>query len=150
MTDKPQKPSVANAQETSQVLKHAAFKKALAARLNAYAPYSRCKVGAAIITNSGQIYVGCNVENASYGATICAERNAVGAAVAAGETGITDVVVVTDNDPPWPPCGICRQFLMEFNPKTRVLLGNPAGITQSFTLDELLPAAFSAKDLHKP
>jgi cytidine deaminase len=113
----------------------------------AYAPYSRFKVGAALLTRSGRVFVGCNVENASYGGTVCAERNAVGAAVVAGETDIVAIVVFTHAERPTPPCGICRQVLIEFNPTMQIVSYNAAGLSQRWVANELLPASFSRRDL---
>ena len=124
------------------------FTAAQDARERAYAPYSGCRVGAAIRTRSGDIFAGCNVENASYGATICAERAAVmGAVSAQGKIEITEVCVVTDALPPWPPCGMCRQVLAEFGPEARVWWASVNGMTQTATLRELLPATFSGEYL---
>jgi cytidine deaminase len=113
-------------------------------RFRAHAPYSRFRVGAAVRDQQGRIHVGCNVENASYGLTICAERNAVAAAVAAGARRLTAVAVVTDSSPPSSPCGACRQVLAEFAPATApVLLASPRGAARvAHTVGELLPAAF--------
>src|SRR5690242_15716831 len=86
------------------------YKMALLAREKSYSPYSGHKVGAAIRTSSGKIYTGCNVENASFGATVCAERTAIQKAISeSGPITVTEVMVVTQADPPWPPCGMCRQ-----------------------------------------
>ena len=120
--------------------------KAEAVRENAYAPYSRFKVGAALLGESGRIYVGCNVENGSYGGTICAERGAVMAAVAAGERRFEAIAITTTADTPCPPCGICRQVLAEFAPEMDVLL--VVSDTQEvarFTLSELLPLRFRSE-----
>ncbi len=117
-----------------------------AARRHAHAPYSRYHVGAAVETEDGAIYAGCNVENASYGLTICAERAAVCAAVAAGARKIRKAVVVTDSDPPGAPCGACRQVLAEFGLDMEVTAIGPAGRMQ-WRLRDLLPAAFTSEAL---
>ena len=106
-------------------------------RDHAYAPYSRFKVGAVVVAGSGELYLGCNVENLSYGLTQCAERVAIGSAVAAGETEILQVVVVAETTEPISPCGACRQVMAEFgNPS--VLLANRTA-REIFPLVDLLP-----------
>ncbi len=111
------------------------------ARQNAHAPYSKYKVGAAVRTASGRVFSGANVENASYGLTVCAERSAVFAAVSAGETSLTEVVVVTENGAS--PCGACRQVLAEFGtPDVPVRMAAPDGSGETLTLGELLPRGF--------
>lgn len=117
-----------------------------AARRHAHAPYSRYCVGAAVETDDGAIYAGCNVENASYGLTICAERAAVCAAVAAGARRIRRAVVVTDSDPPGAPCGACRQVLAEFGLDMEVTAVGPARRMQ-WRLRDLLPDAFTSEVL---
>ena len=107
----------------------------------AYAPYSGFKVGAAIFAD-GEIYQGCNVENAAYGSTMCAERGAAMAAVLAGRTFFDAIAVVGDAEDPTVPCGCCRQFLAEFNPEMRVVMGGRLDHVQAASLDELLPDAF--------
>jgi cytidine deaminase len=119
---------------------------ARAAQARAYAPYSNFRVGAALESESGDVYVGCNVENASYGLTICAERAAVCAAVAAGARRLRRVVVVSDSDPPAAPCGACRQVLSEFGKDFRVDAVGPKR-SVSWTMAELLPAAFGRDQL---
>jgi cytidine deaminase len=119
---------------------------ARAAQARAYAPYSNFRVGAALESESGDVYVGCNVENASYGLTICAERAAVCAAVAAGARRLRRVVVVSDSDPPAAPCGACRQVLSEFGKDFRVDAVGPKR-SVSWTIAELLPAAFGRDQL---
>ena len=113
---------------------------------HAHAPYSHFPVGAAVRTASGAVYAGCNVENASYGLTICAERAAVCAAVGAGTRRLRRAVVVSDIDPPAAPCGACRQVLSEFGPALRVDAYGPSS-RASWTIAELLPAAFGPEQL---
>jgi cytidine deaminase len=122
---------------------------AVAARANAYAPYSGYLVGAAVETRSGRIYAGCNVENASYGLALCAERSAVAQMIAAGEREPIAVVVVTRGPVPGSPCGMCRQTLAEFAvdlPVRLVCDGEPAA-TRTTSLGALLPEAFRSDKL---
>ena len=119
---------------------------ARAVQRRAYAPYSRFKVGCALEAEDGRVFVGCNVENASYGLTICAERAAVCSAVAAGVQRLRRAVVVSDADPPAAPCGACRQVLFEFGRDLRVDGVGSAG-TVSWTMTELLPSAFGPEQL---
>ncbi len=110
----------------------------------AYAPYSRFPVGVAILAASGQVYTGCNVENASYGGTTCAERNAIAAAVVAGERQFLALVVYTPQEKLTPPCGICRQVIAEFfTPDSPIASCNHLGQLQTWTLSALLPDAFT-------
>lgn len=110
---------------------------------NAHAPYSRFRIGACLRTGSGQLYAGCNVENASYPVTQCAEATAIGAMVAAGDRQITEVVIVTESAEACPPCGRCRQQLAEFaGADVRIHLCGPEGVRVTATLGELLPMAF--------
>lgn len=111
-------------------------------RSHAWAPYSTFKVGAAVITTSGALHVGCNVENASFGLTQCAERAAITAATAAGQRDVTCCVVVTDTEEPTTPCGACRQVLAEANPDMLVICRTVAGAERRFSLRDLLPYAF--------
>lgn len=120
---------------------------ALQAREVAYAPYSQYKVGAALLGKSGRIYTGCNVENASYGATICAERVAAVKAVSEGEQTFEALAVATDGDEPGSPCGICRQFLAEFGIGLRLIMVNLKGDQLCTTLEQYLPQAFTGKQL---
>jgi cytidine deaminase len=112
----------------------------------AYAPYSRFRVGAALESSDGTIFLGCNVENASYGLTICAERAAVFAAVSAGATSFRRAVVVSDVDPPAAPCGACRQVLAEFGLNLPID-GVGSKATVRWRLSDLLPAAFGPEQL---
>ena len=127
--------------------------KALEMVPRAYAPYSRFQVGAAVLASSGRIYGGANVENASYGAAVCAERNAIAAAVNAGERRLAAIAVAGGRDGAvtdfCPPCGICRQVMREFCDPTAflVILVKSAMETKSFTLAELLPESFGPEAL---
>ena len=115
---------------------------ALAAREKAYAPYSHFLVGAAVLAADGKIYTGCNVENASYGLTCCAERNAIFAAVGAGNRQLQALCVVGDTAEPISPCGACRQVMAEFNIPV-IYLANLKGNVKQVTLAELLPYSFT-------
>jgi cytidine deaminase len=117
---------------------------AIYARQKAYVPYSGFKVGAALRGSAGEIFSGCNVENASYGLTLCAERNTVCTAVAAGVQTFTQMVIVADSETPCPPCGACRQFLFEFAPNLELWVANLSGETKFHRLCDLLPEAFGA------
>jgi cytidine deaminase len=119
---------------------------ARAVQRRAYAPYSRFQVGCALEADDGRVFVGCNVENASYGLTICAERAAVCAAVASGARRFVRAVVVTDADPPAAPCGACRQVLSEFGRDLTVDGVGPSGSVH-WTITQLLPAAFGKEQL---
>ncbi len=116
----------------------------------AYCPYSGFRVGAAVVSTSGAIYAGCNVENASYGLTICAERNAIFQMVAAGETAFDSIVIYTPTQEPTAPCGACRQVLFEFGPEAEVvsICDGPGEIRAS--VDQLLPLAFGPTTLGVP
>lgn len=119
---------------------------ARAAQSRAYAPYSRFRVGAALEAEDGSVFVGCNVENASYGLTLCAERAAVSAAIGGGARRFRRAVVVSDSDPPAAPCGACRQVLAEFGGD---LVVEAVGSARSmrWVLRDLLPAAFAKEQL---
>jgi cytidine deaminase len=120
-----------------------------AVRMNAYAPYSRLKVGAAIRADNGLVYVGANVENASYPEGLCAEAAAIAAMIAGGARRIAELAVVTEGAEPAPPCGGCRQRVAEFaDSATPIHLATIAGARRSVTLGEILPLAFSG--LHLP
>lgn len=118
---------------------------ATAAREKAYAPYSHFAVGAALLAGDGTIYTGCNVENAAYGLTMCAERNALFHAVAQGARSFSALAVVTENGVT--PCGSCRQGLVEFNPDMTVIVADIAGREHLYHLSQLLPAAFTPDQL---
>jgi cytidine deaminase len=121
----------------------ALFAAARAAQARAYAPYSRFRVGAALRAPSGAIYIGCNVENGAYPEGACAEANAIGAMVAAGERRIVEIVVIGDGEALCTPCGGCRQRIREFaDANTRVHVAGSEGVRATFTLEELLPHAF--------
>jgi cytidine deaminase len=120
---------------------------ALDAMSRAYAPYSSFRVGAAIRGVDGSTTTGCNVENASYPAGICAERSAVAAAVMRGVRQFTHLVVASEADEPTPPCGICRQVLLEFSPALEIESVTAAGARANWRLSELLPAPFTPRSL---
>jgi cytidine deaminase len=120
---------------------------ARAALARAYAPYSDFQVGAAVLGESGTIYSGANVENASYPVGICAERVAIGTAVSAGERRIEAVAIVTDTDDPVCPCGMCRQTIREFADDLPIILSTRDDTRHRHTLASLLPQSFSPKDL---
>ena len=125
-------------------------KKAIQAMENSYSPYSNRQVGAAIKLTNGHEYTGCNIENSSFGGTVCAERVAVWKAVSeeGGDIQIAEVVVATDASPPWSPCGLCRQVINEFASKTcKIHLVNKDGEHQSFMHKELLPHGFDRSRL---
>ena len=115
-------------------------------REKAHAPYSHFRVGAAVLDGEGRLHIGCNVENASYGLSVCAERHAVAAFVAAGSTGIAALAVFTDTRPPTAPCGACRQVLVEFG-DFPVILANADGERTLTSVRELLPEAFTPESL---
>jgi len=120
---------------------------ALAARANAHAPFSKFKVGAAIEDETGRIFTGCNVENATYGLTICAERVAVFKAISEGARKFTRIAVAADTEVLTPPCGACRQILWEFCGDAELTLVNLQGKTETFRLKELFPRPFDASFL---
>ena len=135
-----------------EVLKKAAISDAWDAWENAYTPYSHFKVGAALVSAAtGRIYSGCNVENSSYGGTICAERNAIFSAVAKeGAIGIDLLVVVSDDDPPAPPCALCRQVISEFaRPETKIVLVSKKGTELEYTFSEIMPFPFIMPAMRK-
>lgn len=117
------------------------------ARQNAYAPYSHFAVGAALLAQSGRVYTGCNIENASYGLTCCAERNAIFAAVGAGERRFKMLAVAADSPEPVAPCGACRQVIAEFGIPF-VVMGNLKEATKTMTAEELLPYGFGQESMN--
>ena len=126
----------------------ALFEAARAVQAKAYAPYSGFKVGAAIATPGGQVFTGCNVENAAYPVGSCAEAGAISAMLAAGESRIAEIVVMGEGDSLVTPCGGCRQRIREFAAgDTPIHIAGPEGIRKSFTLEELLPFSFGPDNL---
>lgn len=120
------------------------------ARTKAYAPYSKFSVGAALLTTNGHVYHGCNIENSAYSLCNCAERTALFKALSEGEKDFLMLAVVADTVRPVPPCGACRQVMSELCPQDMpIILTNLSGEIQRVTVEELLPAAFSAEDLHE-
>lgn len=117
------------------------------ARQNAYAPYSHFAVGAALLAESGRVYTGCNIENASYGLTCCAERNAIFAAVGAGERRFKMLAVAADSSEPVAPCGACRQVIAEFGIPL-VVMGNLKEAIKTMTAEELLPYGFGHESMN--
>ena len=114
----------------------------------AYVPYSKYPVGAAILTRDGKIFTGCNIENASYGLTICAERTAIFKAVSEGKIIIDAVAVITDSENYASPCGACRQVIMEFGKTAQVILADHNGDYRLVTAEDLLPGAFTSNELN--
>jgi cytidine deaminase len=121
----------------------------MAAMENAYAPYSGFRVGAALLGVDGFVAVGCNVENASYPAGLCAERAAVAGAIAHGVRNFSAIVIATEAESPTPPCGICRQVLMEFAPDLAVLSVTRSGAEAQWSMSDLLPKAFTPTSLER-
>ncbi|OKL38142.1 cytidine deaminase [Domibacillus mangrovi] len=128
---------------------HVLIEEARKARDLAYAPYSKFKVGAALLTKDGHIFGGCNIENAAYSVVNCAERTAIFKAWSEGVTNYTAIAVIADTKRPVPPCGACRQVIAELcPPDMKVILTNLEGDVQTLTVMELLPGAFSPEDLN--
>ncbi len=123
------------------------IEKAKSARLRSIAPFSNFLVGAAVKTDEGKIYTGCNVESASYGLTVCAERVAIWKALSEGERNFAELAIVADTESLTPPCGTCRQIIWEFAKNATIVLGNLRGETQIVSIRELLPRAFDARFL---
>ncbi|MBM7691000.1 cytidine deaminase [Peribacillus deserti] len=123
---------------------------AITARKQAYAAYSGFQVGAAILTSSQKVFHGCNIENASYGLTNCAERTAIFKAISEGHKEFEAIAIVGDTDGPISPCGACRQVLAEFcKPETQIILADLKGQSVVTTINELLPGYFTASDMNK-
>lgn len=124
------------------------IKEAKKAREMAYAPYSKFKVGAAVVTEKGKVYRGCNIENAAYSMSNCAERTALFKAYSEGDQKIKMLAVVADTKRPVPPCGACRQVISELcSPETLIILANLEGKTEEHKAQDLLPGAFAPEDL---
>jgi cytidine deaminase len=130
-------------------MKEILIEEAKKAMQNAYVPYSNFMVGAAVLMKSGKVYTGANIENSSYGATVCAERVAIFKAISEGETEIKEIAVVTETETPSSPCGICRQVIAEFCDDAIIFLANTKGNVIETSLKELLPMAFTKKNLKK-
>ena len=128
-------------------MEDALIRAALAAREHAHAEFSKFKVGAALEDESGRVHTGCNVENATYGLTICAERVAVFKAISEGARRFRRIAVAADTDTLTPPCGACRQILWEFCGDIEVVLCNPRGASESLRMKDLFPRAFDASFL---
>ena len=123
------------------------IKTATAARLQSVAPFSKFLVGAALRTKDGKVFTGCNVESASYGLTVCAERVAIWKALSEGEHDFTDLAIVADTDQLTPPCGTCRQIIWEFAKHAKIVLANLQGQREEVDIGHLLPKAFDARFL---
>ncbi|MDV3276884.1 MAG: cytidine deaminase [Nitrososphaerales archaeon] len=113
----------------------------------AYSPYSGVRIGAAVLTSSGKIFTGCNIENASYGLSCCAERTAIFKAVSEGSLDLVAIAVVGKSDDFTKPCGACRQVMVEYNPRMKVFRRGTDGFSSDTTAAELLPSAFSPEEL---
>jgi cytidine deaminase len=120
---------------------------ATAARLRSVAPFSNFKVGAALQTKAGKVFTGCNIESASYGLTVCAERVAIWKALSEGERDFTNLVIVADTENLTPPCGTCRQIIWEFAKHATIILANLRGQREEVHIGDLLPRAFDARFL---
>lgn len=135
-----------NSQEDLSLTDNQLIAAAAAAREHAHAPYSHFRVGAALLDETGRLFTGCNVENASYGATCCAERVAIFKAISEGGRKIAKIAVACDQDEPCMPCGICRQVMAEFAaPDFELLAASPSGRSRRYTMAELLPDAFTLR-----
>jgi len=123
------------------------IKEAEKARKRAYTPYSKFKVGAAVLCDDGKIFTGCNIENASFGMSVCAERVAIFKAVSEGSTKFEAIAVIGDTDKPCSPCGACRQVISEFGEDIPLIMANLKGDVKIKKIGDLLPEAFGKKDL---
>lgn len=120
------------------------FTAAAIVQKRAHAPYSGAFIGAAVLMSDGKVFSGCNVENASYGGTVCAERVAIWKAVSEGSKQIAEIMVISDADAPWPPCGLCRQVIAEFATEaTMVYTANLTGKMKTFKFSEIFPESFT-------
>jgi cytidine deaminase len=122
---------------------------AAAARLRSVAPFSNFLVGAALQTEAGKVYTGCNIESASYGLTVCAERVAIWKALSEGERDFTDLAIVVDTEHLTPPCGTCRQIIWEYCKHAKIVLANLRGQCEEVSIKDLLPRAFDARFLRE-
>jgi len=122
-------------------------KEAKKARKKAYTPYSKFKVGAAVLSGDGKIFTGCNIENASFGLAVCAERVAIFKAISEGSTKFEAIAVIGDTDKPCSPCGACRQVISEFGEDIPLIMANLKGDVKIIKIKELLPEAFGKNDL---
>lgn len=125
----------------------ALIEQATNARLQSVAPFSNFLVGAAVKTENGKVYIGCNIESASYGLTVCAERVAIWKALSEGERNFTELAVVADTESLTPPCGTCRQIIWEFARHATIVLANLRGLSETVSIRDLLPRAFDARFL---
>ena len=139
--------SAADRRRDAKNIERMLFDTARSARDYAFAPFSRFKVGAAVRARDGRIYSGCNIENASFSLTLCAERVAIFKALSEGADDFTHVTIVTDAKKLTPPCGACRQVLWEFAPHSEVILANVRGRSKRMPLARLLPSPFDSSDL---
>jgi len=132
-------------------LRRKLFNLALKYQRQSHSPYSKCSLGAAVLMSNGKLYGGCNIENASFGATVCAERVAIWKGLSENKKNqIKEILVLSPGSDAWPPCGICRQVLAEFStPKAIIYSANAKGIQKEWTLDVLLPEAFENSFLKK-
>ena len=124
-------------------------RRAKRARANAYSPYSRVKIGTAVLTEDGKIYTGCNIENSSFGLSNCAERTAIFKAVSEGHKKLRAIAVVGETRDYTKPCGACRQVMVQFNPRLRIIRAGLDGYRSETTAEELLPEAFNPPSLTK-